>query len=225
MVVDYRKLNEVTIKDRCPLPLIEDLLDRLTDNSVFTTLDLKAGYHQIRMSNFSKKYTAFITPDGLYHYNRMPFGLSNAPAVFQRAINLALGPIIYDYALVYLDDILIVSKDNKEGIKRLEEVLKALTRAGLTLNLSKCEFLKTSVEYLGTEIRGGTVAPSSKKLEAVKDFPTPSNVHQTRQFLGLASYFRKYIQGFAQKARPLTCLLKKDSKWFWGVEQGQSSNM
>lgn len=209
MVVDYRKLNGITVKDRYPLPLIEDLLDRLNNGVVFTTLDLKFGYHQIRMAEDSKRFTAFVTPEGHYHYNRMPFGLSNVPAVFQCAINLALGPLAHQYALIYLDDILIVARDRSEGLVRLKEVLGALAKAGFTLNLLKCEFLKTSIEYLGTQIKDGSVSPSPKKLQAVQKFPTPTNVHQTRQFVGLASYFRKYIKEFALKAKPLTIMLKK----------------
>lgn len=225
MVVDYRRLNSITVKDKDPLPLIEDQLERVAGNGVFTTLDLRSGYHQINMERESRKYTAFVTPDGHYQYTRVPFGLSNAPAVFQRAINTVLGPIRHDYALVYLDDILVLSKDFNQGLKRLEIVLNRLSEAGLTLNKDKCEFLKTSVEYLGAEISNNTIRPSPRKVEAVVRFAVPTNVHQTRQFLGLASYFRKFIRNFVLKAKPLTLLLKKKTDWVWSTEQQDAFNL
>lgn len=222
MVVDYRRLNQIMVKDKYPLPLIEDHLERLSGSKIFTVLDLKSGYHQIEVEQESRKFTAFVTPDGHWQYTRVPFGLSNAPAIFQRAINSVLGNLRHKYILVYIDDILILAKTTEEAIERLEEVLKLFDSAGLTLNLQKCGFLKDSVEYLGTEISHGVLKPSSSKLEAIKSFPVPRSVHQVRQFIGLASYFRKYIHQFALKAKPLTSLMKKSASWQWGTEQQDS---
>jgi hypothetical protein len=221
MVVDYRKLNSITEKDHYPLPNIEDQLERLAGHTCFTTLDMASGYHQFRVAEDSKPFIAFVTPDGHYQYKRVPFGLTNAPAVFQRAINEILGPLRFSYALAYLDDILIISKGIDQGLERLEVVLKTFKSAGLTLNKRKCLFLQGEVEYLGSVISEGQVKPSPQKIKAVRNFPTLQNVHDVRKFLGLASYFRKYVKDFARKAKPLTILTKASTPWTWSqTEQG-----
>ena len=137
LVVDFRALNKITLRDRYPLPLIDDQLDRLGKGKYFTTLDMVSGFHRIPIAADSIHKTAFVTPDGHFEYLRMPFGLTNAPAVFQRAINAALGPLRNKIALVYLDDILIPSLTIEEGLERLECVLQALSQAGFTLNIKK----------------------------------------------------------------------------------------
>lgn len=142
LCVDYRKLNSRTIKEHYPLPRIDDQLDKLYGCHYFTSLDLSSGYHQIPMAANSKQLTSFVTPDGQYEYNRMPFGLANAPSVFQRLMNKVLGSLKYDAITVYLDDILIPSTTVDERLKRLSEVLKVLEEEGLTLRLEKCKFLK-----------------------------------------------------------------------------------
>lgn len=219
MCVDYRKLNSITEKDHFPLPRIEDQLERLAGHMYFTTLDLKSGYHQLRVAEESRPYTAFVTPDGHYQYKRIPFGLTNAPAVFQRAINEILGPIRFSYALAYLDDVLVISKNIEEGLQRLETVFQKFKEAGLTLNEEKCSFLQREVEYLGCVISNGELKPSPQKVSAVLNFPTLQNVHDVRKFLGLASYFRKFIKNFAQKAKPLTLLTKLSTPWIWDQPQ------
>lgn len=219
LCVDFRAVNSKTRKDCFPLPLIEDQLTNLSGNAFFTTLDLASGYYQVPMSEESRRITAFVTPDGHYEFKRMPFGLANAPAVFQKLINKMLGAKRFESALAYLDDILVPSKDLEQGFTRLEEVLKLLRHNGLTLKLSKCRFFDNTINYLGYEISSSGVRPDETKIAAVKDFPVPKSVHEVRQFLGLASYFRKFIRNFGEIARLLTNLLKKDVPFCWsGVE-------
>lgn len=222
LCVDYRKLNNLTVKDHYPLPRIDDQLDRLHGCKYFTSLDLCSGYHQIPMAEGSKSLTSFITPDGQYEYNRMPFGLANAPSIFQRLMNKVLGSMRYNSVTVYLDDILIPSKTIDEGLTHLEEVLQALRDEGLTLKLKKCAFLVTSVNYLGFHITPEGVSPGKQKVKALNEFATPTDVHQVRRFLGLATYFRQFIRNFALIARPLTMLTRKNQVWQWNSEQNEA---
>lgn len=219
MCIDYRALNKITEKERYPLPIIQDLLDRLVHKLVFCCLDLANGYHQIKIAPSSRPFTGFITPDGHYQYRMMSFGLCNAPAVFQRAMNEILAPVIHECAEVYIDDVIVWGEDVEECLKNLRKVLGLLAAAGVKLKRDKCSFLTNEVEYLGHEISGGEIRPSSHKIDAVKNFKPPRNVHELRQFLGLASYFRKFIHGFATKAQPLTKLTKKNQDWCWGKDQ------
>lgn len=226
LCVDYRTLNSRTIKDHFPLPRIEDQIDSLNGSKYFTNLDLTSGYYQIPISPDCRHLTAFITPDGLYQFKRMPFGLVNAPAVFQRTINKALKLNSVDGnnkpAEAYMDDIIVVSKDFNEGVQKLENTFKLLNEANLTLNIKKCNFFQTNIDYLGFEISYEGIKPGKTKIEAVKNFPTPKNVHEVRQFIGLASYFRRFIKDFSVIARPLTDLTKKNQIWNWSNDQIQS---
>lgn len=222
MCVDYRMLNSVTIKERYPMPIIEDEIARLTGQACFITLDLSSGYYQVPISAESKHLTSFVTPDGQYEFNRMPFGLANAPAVFQRMMNTILGSARYNKATAYIDDILIFGKNQSECLDRLEEVLHLIENANLTLNLAKCDFLKDRIDYLGYEISADGVRPGEKKILSVANFPRPDNIHNVRQFLGLASYFRKFIENFAQIAFPLSRLLRKGEVWVWGTAQDEA---
>lgn len=215
LCVDFRALNNKTIKDRFPLPLIEDQISNLSGNSFFTTLDLASGYYQIPMAEGSRHLTGFVTPDGHYEFKRMPFGLANAPAVFQRMINKILGNRRFEYALAYLDDVLIPSRNIDEMFSRLEDVLKLFRQNGLTLNLAKCRFFDRSVSYLGYDISSQGTRPGEAKVLAVKEFPKPQNIHEVRQFLGLTGYFRKFIRGYGEIAHPLTSLLRKETVWLW----------
>lgn len=219
MCIDYRALNRKTVKDKYPLPRMDDLLDSLNGSKYFTTLDLASGYHQIPLDEESVPKTAFVTPDGHFEFLRVPFGLANAPAVFQRAINRILGPLRFETAMAYLDDVLIPSVSIKEGIERLESILKLFRTAGLTLRLSKCSFLQENIEYLGHEISNSGIRPGVAKIKAVSGFRQPKDVHEVRRFLGLASYFRKFIKGFAETARPISSLTKKNINFSWGVDQ------
>lgn len=218
MCIDYRKLNSRTIQDQHPLPRIDDQIDRLKHGKFFTSLDLKSGYYQIPMSDHAKKYTAFSTYAGLYEFNRMPFGLTNAPRCFQRFMNRVLGPV-RNIAAVYLDDVLLHAKTVEEAIEGLKKVLQILREQNLTLNLKKCTFLTTSVEFLGFEIERDTVKPGKDKMKAVENFPVPTTVKNVRQFLGLTGYFRQFVQNYAAIAKPLTRLIKKTVPWRWKEDE------
>lgn len=221
LCVDYRSLNAITVKDRYPLPIIDDELSKLAGNSYFSSCDLTQSYHQVPVAPDSIRKTAFITPDSQYEYLRVPFGLANSPAVFQRLIHKVLAKINIDkdHILAFMDDILIPSTTVPEGIELLNIFLNTLKEANLKLNINKCSFLKTELNYLGHHISNKGVKPGDTKIKAVREFPTPSNVHQIRQFVGLCSFFRKFINNFAIIAKPLTDLTKKNIVWKW--EQAQ----
>ncbi|KAJ2952278.1 hypothetical protein O0L34_g4558 [Tuta absoluta] len=220
LCVDYRELNDNTIPDRFPLPLISDQIARLHGGMYFSTLDLASGFHQIPVADDSIERTAFVTPDGQYEYLRMPFGLKNAPAVFQRAIIKALGDLVNTYVVVYMDDVLIVASTVEEGLERLNTVLKILTEKGFSLNLKKCKFLKQRVEYLGFQVCQGEVRPNQRKVEALTALPPPETVTQLRQFIGLASYFRQFVPQFSQVMAPLYALTasSNNGKLNWKAE-------
>lgn len=220
LCVDYRLLNRKIIKDRYPLPLIEDQLDRLQDAKVFSTLDLRNGFFHVPVDEPSQRYTAFIVPDGHFEFLKMPFGLCNSPAVFQKFINAAFKDLICDGSvLTYMDDLIIPSEDYESGLKKLKRVLGVASETGLLVNWKKCMFLQTKVEFLGHVIENGRVHPSEKKIEAVIDFPKPTNVRQVQSFLGLTGYFRKFVPGYSLIARPLTNLLKMNVPFVFNNEQ------
>ncbi|UYV74255.1 hypothetical protein LAZ67_11002642, partial [Cordylochernes scorpioides] len=222
LVVDYRRLNIQTVKDKFPLPRIDDLLEGLRNAKFFTTLDLAHGYLQIPLTDKAKLKTAFITPDDTGQFERMNFGLANAPAEFQRLMHTVLGPLLNKKAFCYLDDVIIPAKDWREMIERLREVLERIRSAKLTLKPSKCEFGRREVEFLGYVISTGGLKPGPRKIKAIEEFPEPKNVHDIRRFLGLTNFFRRFVKDFARKAEPLSRLTKKGSQFEWKEEQRRS---
>ena len=217
--IDYRDLNSVTKSDLYPLPRIDDLLDQLGKSRYFSTLDLAAGYWQIKVDVESREKTAFITRQGLFEFQVMPFGLTNAPAVFQRLMEKVLhdlnpeeGP---DFVEVYIDDVLIFSRTIDEHLEHLKQVLERLRSAGLKLKPTKCHFIRQSVDYLGHVLTPAGLKTNAKQTQAVREFPVPGNLTQVRQFLGLTSYYRRFIKQFAAIASPLHNLTKKDVTFHW----------
>lgn len=221
LCVDYRELNTNTLRDHYPLPLISDQIDQLAHGHYYSTLDMASGFHQIPVAEPSIEKTAFVTPDGLYEYLTMPFGLSNACSVYQRCINRALQPLLGSagIAQVYVDDVLSKCTDFSQGMSHLEQILISLERAGFSINVEKSTFFKRSIEYLGNVISDGEVRPSPRKVEALLKSPVPTTVKQVRQFNGLASYFRRFIPNFSRIMIPLYELTKKDAKWEWTERQ------
>lgn len=216
---DFRALNTITKADAYPLPLIQETLEHLGQSRYYSTLDLVCGYHQIPISPEDQEKTAFTTVGGHFEYRRMAFGLSGAPATFQRYMDNLLAAIKGPECLVYLDDVIIFSGTIAEHAVRLGNVLACFERANLKVNLKKCRFAQSSVEYLGHIVTEDGVKPDQKKIEAIQKFPQPNNVRDVRGFLGLAGYYRRFIGGFAEIAKPLTTLTKKDVEFQWGQEQ------
>lgn len=220
MCVDFRNLNKVTAKHNYPIPLIDDLLERLGNKTLFTKLDLKNGFFHVHMSEESIKYTSFVTPLGQYEYLRMPFGLKNAPSIFQMFINKIFSDLVRQgNVIIYLDDIMIATDNIAEHLKIFEEVMKRIVNNKLELRLDKCEFLQSSVKYLGYTIDASGIRADDKGLEAIRNFPLPDKVHTMRSFLGLCSYFRRFIKDFSIIAKPLYDLTKKDRKFMLGVDE------
>jgi Reverse transcriptase (RNA-dependent DNA polymerase)/RNase H-like domain found in reverse transcriptase/Retroviral aspartyl protease len=217
MCIDYRALNKLTIKNQTPLPRVDDLFDKLAGASVFSSLDLLSGYYQIRMQDNDIHKTAFKTPLGLYEFMVLPMGLTNSPAVFQATMNKIFQPFIGKFVLVYLDDILIYSKTPAEHEQHLRQVLQVLRDNQFYCKLKKCTFFDPEVQYLGHIVSGEGIKVDPKKVQVVQDWPVPQSQHDLRSFLGLANYFRKFIQGYSALARPLTNLLQHNLKWSPGI--------
>ena len=220
--IDLRKLNARTIKDAYSLPRIEDALDSLNGACIFTSLDLKSGYWQVELDEASIPLTAFtVGPLGFYECIRMPFGLTNAPATFQRLTESCLGDLHLEWCIIYLDDIIIFSKNPDDHLTWLRGVFECLAKAGLKLKPSKCEFFRSSLKYLGYIVSKNGIAKDPRKIKAIQDWLRPKTVTEVRSFTGFTNYYRHFIKGYAKIARPLHELTsgengkKKHSKVQW----------
>ena len=212
MLNSYRTLNKLLLRDNYPLPLIEDELDKVRNKKYFSLLDLKDGFHHIPVAQGSVKYTALVTPLGQFEYLKMPFGLKVAPSQFQRFINIVFSELIETGEVVaYLDDIMIASETLEQHFHTLEKVFSLMVENKLELRIENCKFIQTEIEYLGYKVSEKGVAPTERGTEAVTNFPIPQNTHDVQKFLGLCSYFRKFIEGFSIIAKPLYDLLRKNT--------------
>ncbi|GJR82655.1 putative reverse transcriptase domain-containing protein [Tanacetum coccineum] len=209
MCIDYRELNKLTVKNRYPLPRIDDLFDQLQGSSVYSKIDLRSGYHQLRVREEDILKTTFRTRYGHYEFQVMPFGLTNAPAVFMDLMNRVCKPYLDKFVIVFIDDIQIYSKNKKEH----EEHLKAI------LELLKKEELYAKVQFLRHVIDSQGIHMDPAKIESIKDWASPKTPMEIRQFLGLAGYYRRFIKGFSKVAKPMTKLTQKKVAFKWGDKQ------
>jgi hypothetical protein len=215
MCVDYRALNEVTIKNKYPLPRIEDLFDQLKGARVFSKINLRSGYHQLRIRTSDIAKIAFTTRYGLYEYTVMSFRLNNALAYFMYLMNKVFMEYLDKFVLVFIDDILLYSRNKEEHEEHLRLVLQKVRENQLYAKLSKCEFWLSEVLFLGHVITDGGVAMDPGKVRDVLKWEPPTTVSEIRSFLGLAGYYRRFIEAFSKIVKPLTLLLDKEKKFIW----------
>jgi len=216
--IDYRQLNAVTRKDAYPLPRIDACLDSMSSAAWFSTFDLRQSYHQVLIEPKDRDKTTFICHKGMFRYRMMPFGLCNAGATFQRLMDIVMSGLHLDVCLVYLDDIIVFSKTIEEHLERLVRVLDRLRSAGLKLKPEKCSLFRRSVSFLGHVVSEAGIATDPEKILAVASWPTPTSLKEVRAFVGLASYYRRYVKGFADIAAPLHALTKKGQTFRWSPE-------
>lgn len=212
MCVDYRSLNRFTVRDKYPLPLIEDCIEYMDGKKYFSILDLKSGFHHVKVAE--EKNTAFVTPNGKYEYRRMPFGLKNAPAVFQRFINQTFKDLL-DEGLI-MDDLLLDTENLSEHKQLPSKILRTLTCRGLSLNMKKCKFVCTDIEYLVYVVSAQGIRPSNGHMAAITKFPAPTNAKEV-QSCWLFYYLRRFVPSFSRIAKPLQNLLRKDA--FFNFDQ------
>ncbi|GJR15667.1 putative reverse transcriptase domain-containing protein [Tanacetum coccineum] len=215
MCIDYRELNKLTVKNRYPLPRIDDLFDQLQGSSIYSKIDLRSGYHQLRVREQDIPKTAFRTRYGHYEFQVMPFGLTNAPAVFMDLMNRVCKPYLDKFVIVFIDDILIYSKNEKEHEEHLKAILELLKKEQLYAKFSKCEFWIPKVQFLGHVIDSKGIHVDPAKIESIKDWASPKTPTEIRQFLGLAGYYRRFIEGFSKIAKSMTKLTQKGIKFDW----------
>ncbi|UYV61136.1 hypothetical protein LAZ67_1003545 [Cordylochernes scorpioides] len=222
LCIDFRKLNLITKTENSPIPLIEEILDRLGNAKMFTSLDIKHAYWHIPIAETHKDKTAFVCQQGCYEWNRMPYGLKNGPSIFNRVIQNILQKVNIHYALNYFDDIIVFSKDFQEHLQHLDHILNALKQENIKLNFNKCQFFQNEIHFLGYTIKNGTYTPSNANIEAIKKLHRPYNMKTLQSFLGSINVYHKFIPHYAQIRAPLNTLLQKNSPWQWNQEQEQS---
>ena len=215
LCIDYRRINEVTKKDVYPIPRIDEMLDALNKSKYYTVLDMCQGYHQVPVKESDKEKTAFSYFGGHFEFNFMPFGLCNSAPTFQRLMDTLLSGLLWNSCLVYIDDVIIFSETFEEHVNRLESVFTRFQESGLKLKAKKCFFAKREVTFLGHCVNEHGISPDKEKVSAIKNFPKPNNVSELRSFVGLISYYRKFIPDFASKADSFHKLLRKGTKYIW----------
>ncbi|GFW76314.1 retrovirus-related Pol polyprotein from transposon 17.6 [Trichonephila clavipes] len=223
MCIDYRKLNQKLVKDKFPLPIIEDVLDTLQEAKVYSTLDLRNGFFHVDVDEDCRKYTSFVVPDGQFEFNKVPFGLSTSPGVFQRYVSSIFRDLTRKGIVIsYLDDLVIPAKNEQEGLEKLKIIFEIAKKYGLEIKFKKCQFLKKKIEFLGHIVESGTIKPSPTKTLAVRKFPEPTTIKQVQSFLGLTGYFRKYINDYSKIAKPLSDLTRKENLFVFGIQQKEA---
>ena len=215
LCIDYHELNKVTIKNKYPLPRVDDLFDQLQGATIFSKIDLRSGYHQLKVSELDIPKTAFRTRYGHYEFLVMPFGLTNAPAVFMDLMNRVFKEYLDKFVIVFIDDILIYSHDQEEHCKHLRIVLQILRDKKLFAKFKKCEFWLEKISFLGHVVSKEGISVDPEKVKAVSAWPRPANVSEVRSFLGLAGYYRKFVEGYSKISTPLTTLTRKNVKFAW----------
>eukprot|EP00253_Pinus_taeda_P020204 PITA_20204 len=215
MCIDYRQLNKLTIKNKYPLPRIDELFDQVKGATMFSKIDLRSGYHQIRIKDEDIAKTAFRTRYGHYEFVVLPFGLTNAPATFMCLMNSIFHPYLDQFVLIFIDDILIYSRTIEEHHEHLRIVLQTLREHQLYAKFSKCDFFKEEIQYLGHVITKDGIAVDPEKIKAIMEWPVPKDVADVRSFMGLAEYYRRFVEGFSKVAFPITSLQKKGKLFHW----------
>ena len=222
MCIDYRQLNKVTVKNKYPLPRIDDLFDQLQGASLFSKIDLRSGYHQLKIRASDIPKTAFRTRYGHYEFLVMSFGLTNAPAAFMELMNGVFRPYLDSFVIVFIDDILVYSKTEEDHVRHLRIVLQRLREEKLYAKFSKCEFWLTSVTFLGHVVSKEGIRVDPAKIEAVRGWTRPTSPTEIRSFVGLAGYYRRFVQSFSTIAAPLTRLTRQDVGFQWSDECEES---
>ncbi|XP_068235246.1 uncharacterized protein [Palaemon carinicauda] len=222
LCTDYRKINNLTIKDSYPLPRIQDIIDQVSNSTYLTQIDLLKGYYQIKLTETAKEISSFITPFGLFSYNVMPFGLANAPATFQRVMSLILQDL--EKVFVYLDDIIIASDTWVNHIQKIKEVFSRLKQHGLTINLAKSNFCKGQVSYLGHRVGSGKVLPHDANISAITSYPVPTTKQELKRFLGMVGYYSKFSPNFSPFTGPLFALTSSKVNFSWSQQHDQIFN-
>ena len=222
LCIDYWELNKVTIKNKYPLPRIEDLFDQLQGAKVFSKIDLRTGYHQLRIKKVDIAKTAFRTRYGYYKFLVMPFRLTNAPGIFMDLMNRIFRPFVDKFVVVFIDDILIYSKNEEEHEEHLRIVLRTLKEQKLYAKFKKCEFWLEQISFLGHVVSKEGILVDPEKIKSIIMWTPPKNVIEVRSFLGLAGYYRRFVEGFSKIAAPLSQLTQKGVKFEWSDKYQQS---